>query len=237
MGKKYNVDTDYFKKWSKDMAYVLGFFFADGSMEYSPLIRGTYIRFSSTDKEMLVAIRQALRSEHTLVKRFSTFPSKDSYLLRIGNRTLYNTLETYGLHPNKSKTVHFPNVPARYHADFVRGYFDGDGCVHLERTKRKKDQKIVIRRLHTSFTSGSKVFLEALNISLSELSQVSSKVYQNTRSYQLRFSTKSSVRLFKYLYGGHSKLRLSRKFELFRAFFVEKEDWLDSEIQNILNHH
>ena len=43
MGLKYPVNEKFFDAWSSEMAYVLGFIFADGSLEDSPNIRGKYI--------------------------------------------------------------------------------------------------------------------------------------------------------------------------------------------------
>lgn len=237
MGKKYSIDSDYFKRWTPEMAYVLGFFFADGSMEYSPAIRGVYIRFSSTDKEIITAIKHVLKSEHSIVVTKASSHSKRSYLLRIGDRTCFDDLTNLGLHPNKSKTVRFPDLPHKYLPEFVRGYFDGDGCVFLERMIRKTDSKQVIKRLHTSFTCGSKKFLENLNTHLRDRIGINSKIYMNTRSFQLRYSTQSSIALFKVMYGTPHVLKLDRKYNRFREFFIEKEDWLDLEIKHILKRH
>ena len=50
-------NENFFKAWSPDMAYVLGFFAADGSMYRTN--RGTYfIEFQITDKDLLLKIRE-----------------------------------------------------------------------------------------------------------------------------------------------------------------------------------
>jgi len=33
MGIKYQINSDFFKTWTQEMAYVLGFITADGSLE------------------------------------------------------------------------------------------------------------------------------------------------------------------------------------------------------------
>ncbi len=50
------------------MAYVLGYWYADGSMEFSPHIRGKYIRVTSTDKDRIIAIKRLLKSGHRIIK-------------------------------------------------------------------------------------------------------------------------------------------------------------------------
>ncbi len=55
------VNIDFFKKWSLEMAYILGYFAADGSMYANP--RGSkYITFSSIDREILEKVKQSLNS-------------------------------------------------------------------------------------------------------------------------------------------------------------------------------
>jgi len=56
-----NKNEDFFKKWTPEMAYVLGFFAADGNMTKNK--RGAhFIEFQSTDKEILDKIKRTLNS-------------------------------------------------------------------------------------------------------------------------------------------------------------------------------
>lgn len=235
MGVKYPLDQDFFKTWTNEMAYVLGYFYADGGLENSPSMRGKYVRFSSTDKELLDHVKKLLGSGHKLNRRHIA-GTKPSYLLRIGDQTLYNDLTMLGLYPNKSRTVSFPTFSNKYLQHFVRGYFDGDGCVHLER-QRLQNGSLSIKRLHTSFTCGSDLFLTSLASLLQEQVGIVSKLYQNGSAYQLRYSTASSVKLFVFMYKNatpHTILR--RKIEVFRTFFTERKSWIDLDIQTILGH-
>ena len=138
MGIKYQADENFFKAWSPDMAYTLGYLYADGSLEDASYLRGKYMRVTSTDKSTIMKIRQWLKSEHSIVTMKPNWPNgKLRYLLRIGSHKLYDTLICLGLYPNKSLTVRFPKVPKKYLRHFVRGYFDGDGCVVCEMAKLK----------------------------------------------------------------------------------------------------
>ena len=63
-----NVNQDFFKKWSPNMAYVLGFFAADGNMIINK--RGAhFIEFQINDLELLKNIRRALNSDHKITSR------------------------------------------------------------------------------------------------------------------------------------------------------------------------
>ena len=157
MGIKYKVNEDFFRKWSKDSAYVLGFIFADGHLENAPYIRGRYIRFTNTDYSIIEQIKSALDSSHKIVVIPARGVRKEKYLLRIGSHKLYGDLETLGLHPRKSHNMRFPQAPQKYLSDFIRGYFDGDGTITFENMRNSP-----YNRLKVIFTSGSKDFLLSL---------------------------------------------------------------------------
>lgn len=218
------------------MAYVLGFWYADGSLEYAPYIRGKYIRVSSTDKSIIIKIRQALESEHTLVQQLRT-PRRDSYLLRIGSHYMYNALNKQGIFPRKSLTMQFPDVPKEYLGDFFRGYFDGDGCVHIG-LKRNQQNEQRPNRLLTIFTSGSKIFLEKLSETASNaLKTKPVHTLQGQRSFQLRYSTLDSIILFKSMYATRTDLYLARKLNIFIRYFHLRPKKVDKEVAQILQKH
>ena len=54
---RYKFDKDFFKKWTPEMAYILGFLYADGDIEdVRKSSRTQYITFVSVDKEILESI-------------------------------------------------------------------------------------------------------------------------------------------------------------------------------------
>ena len=61
-------NEDFFKKWSSEMAYVLGFFCADGSMITNK--RGShYLEYYITDKDLIFKIKKALGSNHKISEK------------------------------------------------------------------------------------------------------------------------------------------------------------------------
>lgn len=217
------------------MAYVLGFLFADGSLEDAPYLRGKYIRFVSINREIILKIKKELSSKHTIYEiESATKNHHRKYLLRIGSNKIYKDLSKFGLSPNKSLTMKLPKIPQKYFADFVRGYFDGDGCVHIEFGRGKKQQKI-FKGLKTIFTSGSFTFLKTLSKRLSETCNLSKKsVYISRRSFQLRYSTADSVRLFCWMYKKlNGQIYLRRKLKKFERFFIIRPTWRNKKIDDI----
>src|SRR3990167_2564304 len=149
------VDRGFFKKWSPEMAYVLGFFAADGTMVANK--RGAhFIEFHSTDKQLLFIVKKLFGSNHKISTRDKHNPKwKIGYRLQIGSSEMFEDLISLGFTPNKSLTIEFPKVPRRLLGDFIRGYFDGDGCIYF-RKHRAKDRKRLRRVFSSRFTSGRK---------------------------------------------------------------------------------
>ena len=236
MGIKYQINEDFFKKWTQEMAYVLGYFYADGSMEDAYYLRGKYIRFSSAEKNNLLKIKDWLCSKHKIVEK-KTADGRLSYLLRIGSHVMYDDLIKIGLYPNKSLTIKFPKIPKKFSSHFIRGYFDGDGCVRICMKKGKKQAEI-INKLCTVFTSGSKKFLEELAINIKENAGTNLlKVYNSHRSFMLSYTTMDSVKIFKFIYGKMKKpVYLERKATVYYRYFKLRPQRVDKKVKSILQY-
>lgn len=238
MGIKYKVNEKFFEKWSSNMAYVLGYIYADGSLDDSPYMRGKYIQITSTDEDSIQRIKNWLNSEHkTNTKKSNFIGGKICFILRIGSHKIYNDLLKLGLCPNKSLTINFPKVPQKYLGHFIRGYFDGDGCIYFEKSKGKSGQSI-IKRIRTIFTSGSKRFLEEMNDVLKSTGIDNGKIYLSKRSYQSVYNTKDSIKIFKLIYADTGiNSFFMRKFKVFNDYFELQPKVVDKTIRKIINGH
>lgn len=134
--KKFN--RNYFKCIdSPEKAYILGFFYADG---YNS---GTQVEFDQLDQDsdILEAIRKELDcDEETKISQYvQATNGKIKDRLVFSSVDMCKDLNKLGAPKNKSLTLTFPTsdiVPKEYLNHFIRGYFDGDGCVW--NGKRKK---------------------------------------------------------------------------------------------------
>jgi len=208
-------NEDFFKKWAPEMAYVLGFFTADGNMIRNR--RGAhFIEFQITDKDLLEDIKNAFKSNHKISIRERSFPEKTIYRLQIGSKEIFNDLLRLGLTPNKSRTIKLPFVPPKYFSDFVRGYFDGDGCISYGIYNRK-DRKSKNCLFESRFTSGSKVFLESLLKRFRDNTIIEGGfIYEKNRGFDLVLSTNDTKKLFKFMYSNtKNSLFLNRKYDKF----------------------
>lgn len=234
MGIKYKINKEFFKKWSPNMAYVLGYIYADGCLINCDYIRAYYLTIVSTDKDSLERIKNMMGSEHKIGSKKSLYKNgKRIFQIKIGSKEIYTDLINLGLYPRKSLSINFPNIPNRFINHFIRGYFDGDGCVYFEKTKSRTG-KIIIKRIRVIFTSGSKVFLEQMNKKMSDFYINEGKIYNSKRSFQLVFNNKDSINVFKMLYKGASNNSFfMRKFKIFDEYF-QRRLHIDKEIKNIL---
>lgn len=200
------------------MAYVLGFFAADGTMIANN--RGAhFIEFHITDKEVLVQIRSAVGSNHKIATRKRNPKHKTGYRLQIGSKEWFKDLTALGFVPNKSLVMRLPPVPPKLFGHFVRGYFDGDGCVHFKKYYAK-DRGKMKWSFATRFTSGSKNFLLSLHQNLHAYGVQGGSIYKKSKNsgYELVLSHKDSLALFRLMYDtlSHNDLYLARKYRLFR---------------------
>lgn len=216
------VNVDFFKKWTPEMAYILGFFTADGSMLKNK--RGAhFIEFNTIDKELLEGIKNALASNHKLSVRKRSDKWQISYRLQIGSKNIFNDLLRLGLMPRKSRRIRLPRVPRKYFSHFVRGYFDGDGNVWTG-FQHKNDRIRTTKTILARFTSGSKNFLTELSARLSNEIKTSQNlsILFYSGAYRLSYSVQDSIRLYNFIYPDTAKLYLARKRKIFEKYFKIK---------------
>lgn len=210
------VNKNFFKKWSPEMAYVLGFFMADGYL-FTSKGGGKYFAIQIKDKNLLISIRSVLNSEHKISKRIHKKDNSVFYRFQIGSYEMYNDLNNLGIKENKTYRLELPNIPNEYFGDFVRGYFDGDGNVWIgEIHKNRKTQTLVI---HTVFTSCSKDFLVSLYEKLKEKDILGGGVSCKNNAFCLKYSINDSLRLYDLMYNNlGDDLFLPRKKDVFEKF-------------------
>lgn len=117
----------------------------------------------------------------------------------------------HGCGPNKSYEIKLPNLEEDLMPHFIRGYFDGDGCI------------LMSTRNTINITSGCLDMLEQLKTYLENKLDVTMKIYQDSRStstYRLCCNRQQeSLNILKYLYNNSTdKNRLARKYKRYLEF-------------------
>lgn len=207
--KKYRVDENVFDRIdTPEKAYWLGFIAADGGIGKNYL----NITLQKRDKEHLEKFKKFLKSNLPI----KLTKDKKYAKIFVSRKNIIKSLEKYGILPRKSKRLIFPNINTRYHPDFIRGYFDGDGClsINVSRTGRKN--------LHFAIDSGTRSFLEKIQGILIENLGLSKTKIQHRKRYNGKTLNEGHVidytgnlqvpRIFNYLLQ-NSDVKLERKYK------------------------
>lgn len=136
---RYNVNENYFEKIdTRNKSYILGFLMADGSVHN----RCWKMRLQLRDKLILDKIKEEVEYEgpifqlppkqHIDKRTGKVVNNNGSYVLSIVKVKMVQDLIKLGCVPNKTWLGRFPTaeqVPREFLADYLRGYYDGDGHI------------------------------------------------------------------------------------------------------------
>ncbi|MFD1849473.1 LAGLIDADG family homing endonuclease [Oceanobacillus bengalensis] len=205
--RKYRLNEHYFKEWSDNMAYILGFFIADGTITRDLQT----VSISQKEKYILEDIRNEIGSNQPLYFNDKT----GVYILTLNSKILKSDLiNLHGIQPNKSKDVQFPYVPEQYLNDFIRGYFDGDGCVKYE-------------KYFVSFVGGSKPFMIKLR-EIIEKQNFATNFTDHETHFRVYVSGRKTIKQFSDWMYKHKGLYLHRKYAEFQKETLPIKELNDS---------
>lgn len=205
--KKYEIDEIFFSNENSDMAYVLGFIAADGSISKDS--NRIKIGLSAKDIKQLELIKKLMKISHPI----KNYTNADNFEIAELTWTCHKhkiDLAKYGVIPKKTYTFKFPiNLSKEYWADFIRGYFDGDGCI----TGIEPEWKICSYRID---------ILEKINTFFEENGIKPSIIHKRKGQelYDLRYASKNDlIKIYNLLYYNESvpcMLRKRKKFESYK---------------------
>lgn len=145
--RKYKIEHSYFKTINTETkAYFLGFLMADGC------VHQTHNSFKLEVHEQDIDILEKLINVLFLEEKPKIGTDRTIYkYIDITSKTIKDDLIKYGCVPNKTfKLDHIPEINHLNH--FLRGFFDGDGCIYISPENR-------ITIIFTGYTR----FLECIN--------------------------------------------------------------------------
>lgn len=207
---KYEINLSFFKFWGSEMAYVLGFIFADGCIRIYPSRFEYSLKIEIKDLNLLKKINKVMKSEIPI--KVQQYKTGMFYELSIFRKSIVDDLLKLGLTPRKSLTLKFPQTPLKFFFDFLRGYFDGDGSVIYYRG-----------RLRINMTSGTKSFLEKIKESLDlfgiKTSLKTKKVKNRKNPWYVLFILSENRRLFYDKMYKDATIYLKRKYDVFTEYF------------------
>lgn len=232
MGRIKKINCDIFKIWNGEMAYILGYIFADGCISFDKnRKKNPYtLNITSIDKKHLYKIRKSLNSSHKVGKK-TNGRNGIAFQLQIRNSTLCEDLINLGIKPRKTyNTAANINIPDKYFHDFTRGFFDGDGTVYIYRVNN-------VPQIKAGFLSTSPAFFEKFNLRLCKNLNITKKnihlknKHNNSklRIYDIHLYIGDCEKLAEFMYQNNPSLYLNRKYRIF-------EKWKSIKRRRYLKH-
>ena len=226
---KYNYNKDYFQIIdSADKAYWLGFLYADGCINRNYKNEklksmSLELQLCSDDKHHLEKLNQSLESNveiHDKISKYKDKEYKSSRLCISCTKMCYDLIDK-GCTPQKTYTIRMPSfdiVPEYYMRDFIRGYFDGDGCICITTMNGKPHIETVITGMEDMLKDISSFLISRKIIT------VVPKIHHDTRSSasSMYFYGDTVKDFLDYIYENCNDLCLDRKYNKYIDYY---HDW------------
>lgn len=203
--RKHNFNYSYFSSIdSPDKAYWLGFIMADGCVYKGSDGKSLrlQINLQADDYEHLCKFQKAIQSNYKI--QIKEYKGCKVAILKINSTQMCNDLIKLGVTERKSIICKYPNTP--YDKDFIRGYFDGDGCI--SKSNNGKWAFSIV---------GGQDMIESID----DIVPVKMHIYKVKHSSLVSLETSKHAdisRIYEFLYSDKCTC-LSRKFDKFKYFY------------------
>jgi len=223
INRRHTLDETYFDNIdSQEKAYWLGFLWADGNISRTAKRAAgpNRLRLAQkwSEKDHMEKFRTAIAS-NAPIARIPHEGNHDVAQLDINSRRICDALTKLGYGKKDARTS-IPNIPHDLVKHFIRGYFDGDGCLSIY---TQTVRKWTILKHEWSIT-GNEDLLAAIQsiLTADAATTATTKLKAYTRSphtRSLRYGKRDDiVKLYHYLYD-NSSIYLDTKHTKFVDFF------------------
>ena len=201
------INESFFNNWNHESAYILGFLYAEGSVSKHSIA----IILSTTDAEILYKINKSMDSNYKVGNYISRKNKDYRYSkLSISNYIIKKRLCEIGL-----KDKIFPSdISVEFIGDFIRGYFDGDGCICVN----KSNSAII------SFADSKRELLFELRRVLSFFGLSDGYIKKRRNCWYLNYWRNADVYfIFNVMYDNiDNSLYYKRKYDIFVSYLSRK---------------
>ncbi len=219
----YICDYEYFKNIdTESKAYWLGFIYADGWVTVNSNTNSGHvgIQLQKNDVNHLKKLNKDINGNYPITFGekpciISSNPEKlNPYCrIRIYSIDMVNDLIDHGVNSNKSYNITFPDIQENLIRHFIRGFFDGDGCVR-SRTRKLASGKIK-KYPACDITCHEKDFLQSIR-SYIYSQGINSYIYPDGSSFRLYLSgLEDNITFLDYIYKD-SIVYLDRKYKRYQ---------------------
>lgn len=210
MATKYTVNTDFFKTWTRESAWIYGWLLTDGSIQEKTW--QIALNLKKTDQDVLHKIKNAMAFSGNISYGERT-DGRTSAHLRICRKEICEDIFALGM-ARKDKTFNtvMPDMPDIYFWDFIRGVFEGDGGIR-HRTGNTDALDITICGATEKFIIDIQTALEKRGIFMRKSKNNSGVHTLNTKS------NADALRLCYFMYARTDEsLRLNRKYTIYEKY-------------------
>ncbi len=196
---------------TEDKAYFLGFIAADGCIRYEQK-RSIYIvtiKIHTKDEHILNEFIDCLNGDLKIRKD----KKREIVELHLTGKKMSSDLIKLGMYQNKTFILKYPDIPIELERHFIRGYFDGDGCIRVK-TDSRDGSKIGDMR----FVGGSIDMLNTINDRMNFLFGTKKNSLYGPKNKNYKFLGWGSMSDIEKIYNGfyeNSNFYLKRKKETF----------------------
>lgn len=205
--KKYNLDDTFFDVIdTEEKAYWLGFFLADASVSNNN--NAISIGLSIRDYDHLHRLKKSLNMTYP-IREFISSNGYDSCIISFRSKNIKEKLISYNVISNKKKYGKHPFLSLNNNLikHYIRGFFDGDGCVSEMVRKENGNKRYTIEIASCKeMLIFIKDFLANNNIELSDIRECMS-------IYGIRTSNNLEIIKFFNLIYKDANIYLPRKYE------------------------
>ena len=204
-----NYNIKFFSDHNENSCYWAGFILADGCIRKNVL----HIKLSKKDKSHLEKFLKSIESNYT-IKDYENDYSGASCVSISGNWYKSDLFNNFGITERKTFEVKYPNIPEKYDKHFIRGIFDGDGCI----TKTTCPSINFVGTIELLLKLSEKFYQIGVKLKSGNKTppiQISSK---NIGS--IHYSGKNAKKILDWIYGDSDESnRLERKFLKYKDLF------------------
>ena len=209
-----HFNEHYFDKIdSRKKAYFLGFWYADGWNNTKDWVIG--MELQEPDGYIMKEFLNDIGSNRELkLLKAKKATHQNKYSCLVYSKYMSQKLAELGCESPKSLTLTFPSeeiLPKEFYPDFLRGYFDGDGCIG--KCTSKKDgythYKFSLVGTLEFMTSCRNIFMKDCNIKETKLTQLG-----KNNTFAFGYHGNNCIKVREYLYRD-AEIYLHRKYDKF----------------------
>lgn len=228
--RTYILNENYFKDLNnQDVVYWLGFIMADGNIRENKHEHALKIHLAIKDEQQLINFKNDLNyngpfryhKEHIMTCKGHSYKAQPSVTLQIVSKTLIQDLIKLECLPNKTHvgTCISSKIPKKMYRHFIRGYFDGDGSIVIDKQNRKGIQT---KPQLSIFILGSEFLLNQIkNIIVEEVNVNLPKINKRQGVYCVKWAGNIQCKkIFDWLYQDANRF-LERKKTKYENFVQE----------------